>query len=78
MDIYFDSFFQNTSDKNIMDIIEINIDNGETVMINNDRGYQGYANPNENYTILNYSFEKPVDIDSIESITIGDVVIPVK
>lgn len=78
MDIYFDSFIYDTSDKNIMDIIEINIDNGEKVMINNDRGYQGYADPNENYTILNYSFEKPVDIDSIESITIGDVVIPVK
>lgn len=32
----------------------------------------------EEFNVIHFSFEKPVDIDSIESITIGDVVIHVK
>ena len=32
----------------------------------------------EEFNVVHFSFEKPINIDSIESITIGDVVIPVK
>lgn len=76
MTIYLDKFIGDI--ENIMDIIAIKLNSGETVIINKDRGYQSVADPNEDYTVINYSFEKPVDIDSIESITIGDIVIPVK
>ncbi|MDE7289800.1 MAG: hypothetical protein K2N71_09930 [Oscillospiraceae bacterium] len=32
----------------------------------------------EEFSVVHFSFEKPIDIDSVETITIGDIVIPVK
>ncbi|MCM1329870.1 MAG: hypothetical protein NC253_10565 [Ruminococcus sp.] len=80
LDVYFDGFITqfDETERGLLENISINLDSGEIVALNKDRGYGTYKDPNENYTALSYSFEKPVDIDSIESITIGNAVIPVK
>lgn len=55
--------------------ISITLDNGEEVQIGG--GSSARAEKGEKPS-AHYSFISPVDIDSIETITIGDIVIPVK
>lgn len=55
--------------------ISITLDNGEEVQIGG--GSSNRAEKGEKPS-AHYSFVSPVDIDSIETITIGDIVIPVK
>lgn len=60
---------------NTYDVI-IQLDSGEqlTVPLSSANGYVEDGKP----AIMYYLFDKPIDIDSVESITIGDVVIPAK
>lgn len=60
---------------NTYDVI-IQLDSGEqlAVPLSSANGYVEDGKP----AIVYYLFDKPIDIDSVESITIGDVVIPAK
>lgn len=52
----------------------IKLDNGEEFNANLHTSYEDDGKPALSY----YIFDKPIDVDSVESITIGNVVIPVK
>ena len=56
-------------------VINVKLDSGEEFTV-----HYSYSSlvEEEKTAIVHFSFDKPIDIDSVESIRIGDVVIPVK
>lgn len=74
LDIYFDSVYEAYGTMLFKDI-SINLDNGERVGITSGGSDHVYG---DRYSVGHYFFEKPVDIDSIESITVKDVEIQIK
>lgn len=74
LDIYFDSVYESYGTMLFRDI-SINLDNGEKVGITSGGSDHVYG---DRYSVGHYFFEKPVDIDSIESITVKDVEIQIK
>ncbi len=74
LDIYFDSTYESYGTMLLKDI-SINLENGEKVKAMTGSSDHTYG---DRYSVCHYFFEKPVDIDSIESITIKDVKIPIK
>lgn len=74
LDIYFDSVYESYGTMLFRDI-SINLDNGEKVGTTSGGSDHVYG---DRYSVGHYFFEKSVDIDSIESITIKDVEIQIK
>lgn len=56
--------------------VSVKLDSGEEFSVS--WSYGTWFENEENKKMTHYSFDKPIDIDSVESITIGDIVIPVK
>lgn len=56
--------------------VSVKLDSGEEFSVS--WSYGTCFENEENKKMIHYSFDKPIDIDSVESITIGDTVIPVK
>lgn len=74
LNIYFNAY--ETYGMMLYDDIVINLDNGEQVKTS--MGANSHYFYGEALAVCNYRFEKPIDIDKIESITIKDVEIPIK
>lgn len=74
LDVYHDEF-NGTFGGNMYDAV-IKLDSGDEFTVTVTVGTGSCERGKE--AVLSYTFYKPIDIDSVESITIGNVVIPVK
>ena len=76
LDILFDNVYGEIRGSNEVYIVTVKLDNGEE--FETDYHYASGSIEDGNPASIRYSFENPVDVDSIESFTVNGIVIPVK